>query len=277
MKKTVHIKKIGLKYLHSQTLSVPLDDIDIQIEPDSGADVNLMNEHQFKVFANRTAHPPDLQPSKIKLNTLQHPLPVKGEFNTVIRNQNCGRMAKFVVAKGRISFLPCFSKTTLAELGMLAIQPDGSLTGPNDMRIKDNEPQHIKLTKSEEGLEQMESIIKKYHHVFEWIGEIRDKRNDKEIYGQFHMKPEVTPVTQRPRPVPYHLQELLKQWIEQGLKEDIFEKVPETEPITWCSPLVVQPKPRFAQTPPQELGPHMIRASVDLRVPNKYMERSQIT
>ena len=91
------------------------------------------------------------------------------------------------------------------------------------------------------------------------------------------MKPEVTSVNQRPRPAPYHLQEPLKQWIEQGLKEDIFEKVPENEPITWCSPLVVQPKPRFAQTPPQELGPHMIRASVDLRVPNKYMERSRIT
>ena len=57
VKKTVHIKKIGQKHLHSQTLSVRLNGIDIQIEPDSGADVNLMDEHQFKAFTNRTAHP----------------------------------------------------------------------------------------------------------------------------------------------------------------------------------------------------------------------------
>ena len=91
------------------------------------------------------------------------------------------------------------------------------------------------------------------------------------------MKPEAIPVAQKPRPVPYHLQRPLQQWLEQGIKEDIFEKVPNTEPITWCSPLVVQPKPKFAETPADELEPNMIRAKVDLRVANKYMERSRIT
>ena len=110
-------------------------------------------------------------------------------------------MAKFVVTKGRINSPDLLSKTTLTELGMLAIQPDGSLTEPNDMRVKDNEPQHIKLTKSG-GSGTNGKHHQGIHHVFKGIGEIRDKRNDKEIYGQFHMKPEVTPVTQRPRPVP---------------------------------------------------------------------------
>ena len=35
--------------------------------------------------------------------------------------------------------------------------------------------------------------------------------------------------------------------------------------------------PNFSVTPADELEPNMIRASVDLRVPNKYMERSRIT
>lgn len=43
-----------------------------------------------------------------------------------------------------------------------------------------------------------------------------------------------------------------------------------------CSPLVVQPKPKFLGADQGKLEPHMIRASVDLRVPNKYMERNRI-
>ena len=78
-------------------MRVRLDDIDINAEPDSGADVKVMDEHQFKALIHRTAHKLTLQPSKTKLNTLQHLLPVKGEFNTIIHNQKCGRPAKFIV------------------------------------------------------------------------------------------------------------------------------------------------------------------------------------
>ena len=46
--------------------------------------------------------------------------------------------------------------------------------------------------------------------------------------------------------------------------------------MTWCSPLVVQPKPRFNETDKDELQPHMIRASIDLRIPNHFMERNRI-
>ena len=86
------------------------------------------------------------------------------------------------------------------------------------------------------------------------------------------MKPDAIPVTQRPRPVRHHLKRPLKEWLQQGVEEDIFEQVPEDEPVNWCSPLVIQPKPKFAHTPKEELGPYMIRASVDLRVPNNHME-----
>lgn len=37
------------------------------------------------------------------------------------------------------------------------------------------------------------------------------------------------------------------------------------------------PKPMFRDTPQEKLDPTMIRASVDLRVPNKYMNRNSIT
>ena len=39
---------------------------------------------------------------------------------------------------------------------------------------------------------------------------------------------------------------------------------------------MVQPKPRYKGVSKDNLGPHMIRACIDSRVPNKYMERNRI-
>ena len=66
---------------------------------------------------------------------------------------------------------------------------------------------------------------------------------------------------QKPRPVSYHLQKPPKDWLDRGLKEEIFEKVQDGEVITWCSPPVVQPKPKFTEMKTKELECHMIRAS----------------
>ena len=91
------------------------------------------------------------------------------------------------------------------------------------------------------------------------------------------MKADATPVAQKHRPVPYYLQEPLRRWLDECVKEEIFEKVEPEEPVTWCSQLVVQPKPRYSKVSKECLEPHMIRASVDLRVPNKHMEQNRIS
>ena len=105
------------------------------MEADSGADVNIMDEHQFKAFIHRTNDKPTLTDSDVKLRTLQHKLEVKGEFQTVIRNRTCGKVTKFVVVPGRIHSPPLISKETLTELGMLKIQPDGCFAEPNDLAV----------------------------------------------------------------------------------------------------------------------------------------------
>ena len=89
------------------------------------------------------------------------------------------------------------------------------------------------------------------------------------------MDPEAVPTAQKPRCVAYHLQQLLKKWLGQGVQEEIFEKVPDGEPITWCSPLVVQPKPKYTNVDKEKLKPQMIRARIDMRIPNKSMKRSR--
>ena len=84
-----------------------------------------MDEHQFKAFIHRTANKATLMPTSVKLNTLQAPLPVKGEFSTIIRNKTCGVETKFLIITGRIGSPPLIGKPTLLKLGMLKIDPDG--------------------------------------------------------------------------------------------------------------------------------------------------------
>lgn len=67
------------------------------------------------------------------------------------------------------------------------------------------------------------------------------------------MKPGIVQVGQKPRQVPYYLQEPLQKRLGQRIEEDTFEKVPADEPITWCYSVVVQLKPKFAGTPPDKL------------------------
>ena len=53
-----------------RTVSVRIEDVNVRAEPDSGAQVTVMSEHQFKALTNRSNVKPTLQPSRVKLSTL---------------------------------------------------------------------------------------------------------------------------------------------------------------------------------------------------------------
>ena len=115
------VKQIGGVSTTCRCVKVKLNDVDVQMEADSGADVNIMDEHQFKTLVHRSSVKPALQPSNVKLYTLQHNLDVKGQFCATIRNDTCGRLVTFVVVFGRIKSPPLIGKETLLGLGMLKI------------------------------------------------------------------------------------------------------------------------------------------------------------
>ena len=249
-----------------------IENFDVRAEPDSGAEVNVMDEHQFKALTNRSNLKSTLQLSRVKLIILQSGLPVKGEFTATVRNETCGAVARFVAVRGKINSPPLIGKSTLQEFGMLQIREDGSFAETNDLKIQE-EPPGIKSVKQVTDLKpEIKEITDQYSDVFKGIGKIRDIKNGKEFYAKLSMRPEAVPVAQRPRPVAYYLQEPLKKWLRQCVEGEIhvFEEVPEGEAVTWCSPLVVQPK--FNAVDKEELEPHMIRASVD-----QSMERHSIT
>ena len=72
------IREAGLKSggMH-RTVMVRLNDVDVQMVVDSGANVNIMDLHHFKAFVDRTSDKLTLEISEIKLRTLQHKLDVK--------------------------------------------------------------------------------------------------------------------------------------------------------------------------------------------------------
>ncbi|KAJ8045060.1 hypothetical protein HOLleu_07986 [Holothuria leucospilota] len=218
-----------------ETVLVHFDDVGIYAEPDSGATGNIMDEHQFKAFKNRTKNPIQLQKSKVKVSTLQGRLKVKGEFETMIQNQTRGTQTKVIVVRGRNGSPPLLCKQTLLDLGMLKIDPTGRLK----VESPTTDEVHARKTASGDQANSAREVLKKYDQVFQNIGCMKG------VTGKFTMKPNTSPVAQRPRHVPYYLQKPLKEW--------------------------------FRNIPKDKLKPNQIRASIDLRVPNKCMERNRIT
>ena len=123
----------------------------------------------------------------------------------------------------------------------------------------------------------IEAVLSEYSDMFQGIGCFQEISTGKTIEVKLEMEPDAEPVAQKPRPVPYHLQKPpLKYWLDQGVMEGIFVKASDGEAITWCSPPVVQPKPKFADVKNEELESHMVRASINMRIPNHIHEMKPV-
>ena len=61
--------------------------------------------------------------------------------------------------------------------------------------------------------DDIEALLNEYNDNFRGIGCFQDKSTGKEIEVKLEMDPEAIPVAQKPRPVPYHLQKPLKEWL----------------------------------------------------------------
>ena len=72
-------------------------------------------------------------------------------------------------------------------------------------------------------------ISKLHDNVFNGIGQIFNVKNNEDFLIKISMKPDLVPVVQKTRPVPYYLQESLRKWLDECVKEDIFEKAESSE------------------------------------------------
>ena len=172
-----------MRYVLEKTVSLMVNDMCIRGKPDSGADVNVMDEFQFRALQSRSTANLELQRSKIKLMALQKELPVKGEFKAILRNKTCGILLKILVVKGRINSHKLINKTTSTELGMLRIRDDGSFAEPNELRMSRMQGNVNTVTENDSTTDRdIDRILDTHNSVFKGIGKIRDTKKDKELY-----------------------------------------------------------------------------------------------
>ena len=136
---------------------------------------------------------------------------------------------------------------------MLKIDETGGLKRPNK-----------EVKKIENENPELEKILDRYKNLFQGVGKATRDGNKRQIH--LPMKKDAIPIAQKPRRVPYHLTEPLQSRIEEFIANDIMEKVPDHKAITWCSPIVVQPKLK---------NPEDIRVSLDLHLLNRSMLRTR--
>ena len=99
------------KTSQGKTCTVKINGNDTQVEPDTGSDTNIMDEHQFKKLQEKAPNVA-LKRSDIKLKALKEDLPVMGEADLFISNQT----HTVSTIKGKMDSPPLIGRQTLEDL-----------------------------------------------------------------------------------------------------------------------------------------------------------------
>ena len=83
----MNVKRIKKTYSLEKTVPLMINGISIRAEPDSGADVNVMDEYQFRAALHRSAEQMELKNSKIKLINKTEQRSYEGMINRTVRTK----------------------------------------------------------------------------------------------------------------------------------------------------------------------------------------------
>jgi transposase InsO family protein len=210
----------------SPSCSVTINDVQCSMTIDTGSTVNCINLATFQ----------RLQESWPECKLVSYPdkvfgysgasLDVKGKFNAKVS------------AKGK----------TVPKVEFLVVDHDkvcNILSGELSQELN-----LIKL------LNQITSI-ESDPRLYAGVGKLRD------FELHIHTDPNVTPIIQKPRRIPYAFREKTEEKLEELVKADIIEQV-EGVPSSWVSPIVVVPKPSGD-----------VRVCVDMRRVNEAVVRER--
>lgn len=225
-------------------VKLALNGVKTQMAVDSGASVNIMDEKRFQKIQERSVTKLHLRKCKTKIYgyASNKSIALAGKFDTIIENKRTMLPVTFVVVKGTIDSDILLGYETATQLGILKIVKN----------VK--EPKEDKTT---EPRSEVTQLISKHDSLFHGIGK------HKHAKVKIEVKEDVTPVALVNCKIPYHYHEQVKEQLQQLEDAHVIEPVPEGEPTTWISPLVIQPK----KTPGE------IRICVDMRKPNTAMKR----
>ena len=176
--------------LKTKSEPIVINNVIVHLEPDSGADVNVMYEYHDKALKRKSYENLALHDSSTRFSTLHNELHVSGEFKATAGNETRGTDTIFVVVKGKINSPPLLGRRTRTELNMLEIRPDGSLKESNELRRTDSKT--VKSILDNKAKSGIETILQQHEEVFKGIGKIFDKKNKDDFLVKFSMKPETS-------------------------------------------------------------------------------------
>ena len=78
-------------------MPIVINDVIVHMGPDSGADVNVMDEYHYKALKRKSYQNFALHDSCTRLSMLQKELHVSSEFKATARNQTRGTETTFLV------------------------------------------------------------------------------------------------------------------------------------------------------------------------------------
>ena len=203
---------------------------------DSGASVNVLDSATFNLLTDENIV---LRNSTVKIYPYgsETPLPVKGSFSANVSTPQLHPSADFVVvANSNAGSL--LGKKTATELGLLRVGPEYPCE-VNQITVQ-----------------SVQAIVDKHDAVFNGIGKLKDYQL------KIHVDPEVTPVAQPQRRVPFHVRTDVEKKLEELQMLDIIEDV--EGPTPWVLPLVAVPKSNGD-----------VRVCVDMRQANEAVIRER--
>lgn len=195
-----------------ERLSFCLGGVNVKMLVDSGATSNVMGENAWeKLKAGHIKCHSYVPKTERRLYpySSSEPLAVKGAFSCDISIGEKTEHTEFIVIKGNGE--PLLGRETAVRLGVLRI-------GANISAVTD-----LKHT-----------LQQQYPEVFRGVGKLKTKQ------VKLHIDPEVRPVAQPLRRIPFNLREAVEATIKELMESDIIEEV--NGPTPWVNPVVIVPK-----------------------------------
>jgi hypothetical protein len=195
-------------YSRGNTVTAIIGGVNVDnILVDSGATCNIINKNTWEYLKkNKVDCVCEKSQKSLYAYGSTTPLRVLGEFKSLVSVNSVEKETEFVVVDtdGK-SILGC---KTSEDLGVLKINTVNTMT--------------------------VDEIVKEFPECFEGVGKLNNYQ------AKIHIDPNITPVAQQYRRLPFSMREKAEAKLEELVEMDIIEEV--QGPTPWVSPIVVVPK-----------------------------------
>ena len=213
----VHVFRVSTPQSANDLYPVQLGNQNVNLLIDSGCNLNILDEKVFHTLKPQ----PVLSPSHTRIYPYQadKQLEVLGTFKTMLTVSDKSTYVKFHVVKGRGGAL--LGRPAAEKLDVLRVDPPVH--------------EHATVASMSDTTSPISEILENHAQVFTGAGKLKN------FELKLHINPDVTPIQQAIRQIPYHTRKKVSAELQRLQQLDITE--PVKGPTSWVNPIVVVPKP----------------------------------